>query len=102
MNLVKYLKRQLAWSSSTFGPGERTEGILDHILKEMIEVREDPESVEEWVDIAILALDGALRVGHGPDAIARQLTLKLHINEHRKWPTPEEMEHHKAIEHIRK
>ncbi len=102
MNLVKHLKRQLAWSSSTFGPGERTEGIIDHILKELIEVRDDPESVEEWVDIATLALDGALRVGHSPDAIARQFSLKLHINQHREWPHLDDMEHHKAIEHIRK
>jgi hypothetical protein len=102
MNLVKHLKRQKKWSSNTFGPGERTEGIMDHILKEMIELRENPEGIEEWIDIVILALDGAWRVGHSPDAIARQIALKQHINEHREWPDIADTEHHKAIEHIRK
>ena len=35
MNLLEHLRRQREWSESTFGPGNRTQGVLDHIRKEL-------------------------------------------------------------------
>lgn len=61
---LQFLARQVAFGRMAFGPGERREGVLDHMTKEMVEVRaaETHESrAEEWVDLVILAQDGLLR-----------------------------------------
>lgn len=60
----QFLARQTAFGRMAFGPGERREGVLDHMTKEMKEVREAENSearAEEWVDLVILAQDGLLR-----------------------------------------
>lgn len=54
-------ERAMEWSEKTFGPGMRTEGITAHIRKELLEIEEDPNSLEEWIDVMILAFDGAWR-----------------------------------------
>lgn len=56
-DLVGHLKRQMAWSHATFGPGERTAGVIDHIRKELVEVEQGDGDASEWVDVVILALD---------------------------------------------
>lgn len=62
-----HLTRQAAASRLAFGPGARTNGVLDHIEKESKEVRHARDMndisgmAEEWTDIAILGLDGLLR-----------------------------------------
>ena len=48
MNLFNFLTRQMRWSKETFGPTPRTEGILKHIEKEIEEVRQHPNDLEEW------------------------------------------------------
>jgi len=65
----KHLERQSEWSEKIFGPGDRTKGIVDHIRKELIEVEAKPNDLSEWMDIVILALDGAWRQGASPDDI---------------------------------
>ena len=40
MNLLVHIARQKEWSNKTFGPGDRTEGIIDHIIKEIVEVKQ--------------------------------------------------------------
>lgn len=102
MNLIKYIERQIEWSEKTFGPGDRTEGVIDHIKKELKEIQEDPTDVEEWVDVIILALDGAWRSGHMPWQITAKLLEKQGKNKQRKWPDWKTAEPGKAIEHIRK
>lgn len=60
----QFLARQVAFGRATFGPGERRFGVLDHIQKEIEEVKkaEDYESrALEWVDLVILSQDGLLR-----------------------------------------
>ena len=57
-SLVEWCKRQWAWSDETFGPDNRTKGIVQHIKKELKEVEKDPQDLEEWVDVMILAMDG--------------------------------------------
>ena len=65
-DLVSYLAEQRDWSAKTFGPGPRLRGIAEHVGKELGEVTATctpQEALEEWCDIAILALDGAWRDG---------------------------------------
>lgn len=100
-DLVAHLHRQIEFSENTFGPGLRTEGLRDHILKELIEIEANPTDLMEWVDIIMLGLDGAWRAGHSPEQIAAGLDTKLTINERRKWPDWRTAEPGKAIEHVR-
>jgi hypothetical protein len=58
-DLIRHLYRQKDFSERTFGPGERAEGIIDHIGMELKEVLKSPRDLEEWIDIVLLALDGA-------------------------------------------
>jgi hypothetical protein len=94
-----YISRQKEWSTNTFGQGHRTKGLMDHIIKEFVEILEDPDDWTEWCDIAILALDGAWRHGGNPQDIIDYLNKKQSINIKRKWAanTGEDV----AIEHIR-
>jgi hypothetical protein len=62
-NLVEHLERQRAFSAVVFGPGDRRHGIVDHIRKELQEIEAAPWDTEEWVDVILLALDGAWRTG---------------------------------------
>ena len=100
-DLVSHLYRQSEFTLRTFGPGERTQGLLDHIRKELMEIEESPADVFEWVDVIILAFDGALRVGHSPETICEALLAKQSKNESRKWPDWRTAEPGKAIEHIK-
>ena len=63
-DFVEYLARQVAVSRCNFGPNERTLGVIDHIKKELkeVEAEDTPQGrAEEWIDVALLALDGATR-----------------------------------------
>lgn len=100
IDLVLYLKIQKEWSTLTFGSGLRTEGILRHIEKEIQEVREEPLS-NEWLDIVILALDGAWRSGHTPEEICAALLAKQQINLARQWPSPEGLSQDEPSLHIK-
>ena len=42
-------------------------------LKELKEIHDDPSDIKEWVDVMILAFDGALRQGHSPNDIINAL-----------------------------
>jgi hypothetical protein len=100
-DLVAHLHRQREFSSSTFGPGARTEGVLDHIRKELIEIEAKPDDVTEWIDVVLLALDGAWRAGHSPEAIATALQAKQERNERRQWPDWRTAAPGKAIQHVK-
>ena len=96
-----HLQRQRDWSGETFGPGTRTAGVIDHIRKELCEIEADPADISEWIDVVILALDGAWRAGHSPDDIIAALQAKQAKNEARTWPDWRTMPTDKAIEHVR-
>ena len=99
-DLLSHLRRQREWSERTFGPGDRTLGIVDHIDKELAEIIANPGDVTEWMDVVILALDGAWRMGFGPEEIVSALAAKQAKNEGRNWPDWRTAEPGKAIEHI--
>lgn len=99
-DLVAHLYRQREFSARTFGPGARTAGICDHIRKELDEVAKDP-TIREWVDVIILALDGAWRSGATPEEIVAAIEAKQAKNEARTWPDWHTVPEGKAIEHDR-
>ena len=84
MNLISYIERQADWSAKTFGEGARTEGLCKHIESELAEIRATP-ILEEWVDVMILALDGAWRSGHTAQEIVDALERKQTVNFRRRW-----------------
>lgn len=101
LDLIKHLHRQMAFSLKNFGPGNRTQGVIDHIRKELLEIEAAPHDLEEWVDVVLLALDGAWRSGHTPEQIAAGIEAKLTKNEGRSYPDWRTADPNKAIEHIR-
>lgn len=100
-DLRAHLDRQRAFSEKTFGPGRRTRGICNHIRKELAEIEAEPDSIEEWIDVVLLALDGAWRAGATPDRIIEALVAKQAKNEARPWPDWRTMSENDAIEHDR-
>lgn len=100
-DLVKHLRRQADFSARTFGPGARLEGVTDHIAKELHEVRDSGGALAEWVDVIILAFDGAWRSGATAEEIIAALEAKQAKNESRRWPDWRTADPTKAIEHVR-
>lgn len=100
-DMLAHLKRQAEFSAKTFGPGARVEGVTDHIAKELVEVRESGGDLAEWVDVIILAFDGAWRSGASPAQIIDAMVAKQTKNEGRKWPDWRTAPADKAIEHDR-
>ena len=100
-DLVAHIRRAKAFSERTFGPGERTEGIVDHIIEELAEVLADPTDLTEWIDVVILALDGAWRAGYSAEQICAALEAKQTKNEGRTWPDWRTAAPGKAIKHVR-
>ena len=57
MRLEAHINRQKTFSKRTFGPGERLEGVLDHIRKELVEIEESKgKDIEEWVNPFLVPL----------------------------------------------
>lgn len=112
MDLAEHMKRQMAFSRATYGPGERTQGVCDHIAKEIEEIENSPDGglrSNEWVDVVILGLDGMWRAlaEEGttwediPHVIAHLICCKQDRNEQRDWPDWRTADPNKAIEHVR-
>lgn len=97
--LESYLRRQWKWSSETFGAGVRTKGIIQHIEKELLEIKQNPFDLSEWIDVAVLALDGYWRHGGTPERIMVDLQAKQDRNFAREWPVPTSED--EAVEHVR-
>lgn len=115
IDFVSHLTRQAVFSRATFGPGQRRNGVIDHIKSELKEVEADADDPaarsREWADVAILGLDGLLRsiadscptwsyenvAQHAVDLLRE----KQAINEKRDWPDWRTADPNKAIEHDR-
>ena len=100
-DFIAHLDTQRAFSEQTFGPGARAAGVIDHIRKELREIEASPSDLEEWIDVIILACDGAWRQGYSSQTIARVLQEKLAKNMKRQWPDWRTAPEGKAIEHVR-
>jgi hypothetical protein len=105
MILEDFIFDQMRFSREAFGPGRRTAGIIRHIKKELVEIEADPTDLEEWIDVVLLALDGAWRCGgpaSTPHLICMALLAKLTKNKTREWPDWRALPQDAAIEHKRK
>lgn len=100
-DLLEHLHRQRNFSLATFGPGERPSATLAHIRKELVEIEQDPKDPVEWIDVVLLAFDGAWRAGYSPKQITKALADKLAANEQRKWPDWRLVPEGHPVEHIR-
>lgn len=100
-DMLAHLARQREFSEKTFGPGVRTKGVVDHIRKELLEIEANPADLTEWIDVVILALDGAWRAGGTPAEIVHAMVAKQTKNEGRQWPDWRTAPLDKAIEHVR-
>lgn len=101
MNLLEYIIAHVDWSQRTFGHDQRTAGTIAHIRKELEEIKANPDDLYEWVDVIILAIDGAHRRGHSPLAIVGALEQKQLRNFARQWPDWRTVPQDKPIEHVR-
>lgn len=101
IDLASYIREQQSWSLETFGPGERHKQVVAHIRKELVEIEASPSDLEEWVDVCILAIDGAWRAGWIPEEIAACLLKKQRINQERSWPDWQTAPDDRPIEHFR-
>lgn len=113
-DLQQLLHKAAAFSRATFGKGERTDGVLDHMAKEALEIKKEDTCygrAGEWVDMVILAQDGLMRAlqEHLPDAplsVTSQTAVSMIVgkynkNELREWPDWRTADPTKAIEHVR-
>lgn len=103
-DLVTHIYNQREHSLKTFGPldgGQKVQGILKHIEKEVEEIRKDPKDLEEYIDVMILAMDAAYRSGFTPEQIAEMLMRKQLKNEQRTWPDWREVDLSQPLEHVR-
>lgn len=109
LDLKHHLLRQMAFSRGAFGPGECRERVLNHITKEITEIREGDGDAAEWVDVVILGLDGLTRKllseGLAPNSAA-QLAVEMIVekqgrNEQRTWPDWRTTPDDKPIEHVK-
>lgn len=83
--LREYIQRHIEWSRETFGEGGQANKICNHIERELDEIRDNPSDLYEWVDVIILAIDGAWRAGYSPVQIINGLIHKQALNFDRKW-----------------
>ncbi len=89
------------WSLETFGPGDRTKGVLAHIRKELQEIENNPDDPSEWADLILLAFDGFARRGFTAKQIVEAIRNKQLLNQTRHWPDWRTQPKDGPIEHIR-
>lgn len=98
-NLLDYLARHIEWSANAFGFGSPSHALVRHIKKKCDEIVERPDDLEEWVDVIILACDGAWRAGYDPHSIIAMLEYKQKKNFARTWPPVGSVAAGVAIDH---
>lgn len=91
------------WSETTFGVGDRTKPLLEHLKKEVDEaiVTHDIKSIYfDWAlaDCFILLFDIMYRNNMTMGQIESVIKEKMDVNKKRKWHNPDE---NGIIEHVR-
>ena len=100
-NFKQFLEFKNNFSIDTFGPNQKLQGVINHIRKELVELEQKPDDLEEWIDVMLLAFDGAYRSGATPDQVISMLQYKQDKNERRSWPNWREVPDDQAIEHLK-
>lgn len=103
--LVNFFDQRSQWSERSFGPRDRYGGgtrVVKHIRKELKEIEAKPDDLEEWIDIILLAMDGAWRsAGADGKAFVEKLHEKQMVNFHRTWPDWRTLAPDQVAEHVR-
>ena len=100
-DFISFVLRHKNWADKTFGINRGVLGRIKHIEKELIELKNNPNGPEEWIDILMLTLDGLGLIGLSPENILEELYSKLEKCKNRKWPDWKSADPNKPIEHIR-
>jgi hypothetical protein len=104
MRWAEFNSNLAEWSEKTFGDLRRgPQGPLKHLVKEVQEVLQKPDDLEEYADCIFLTLDAARRAGFTLDQLMLALEKKLVKNKARTWPpidytSDEPKEHVKCLE----
>ena len=97
----EFVDRKYKSSLNIFGPGERLEGIIAHIKKELDEILKNPKDKFEWADLILLGIDGASRQGITGKELLDVCKEKWSIVESRTYPDWRTVGQDQPIEHIR-
>src|SRR6185369_12898305 len=79
-DFVAFFNEKMRWSRETFGRTLPWAGIIKHLRKEIDEAEKEPLCLSEWIDIVLVAIDGAGRAGYDGAAFAAALVDKLQTN----------------------
>lgn len=93
-SLEKVWAESVPWQEETF-PNATTKSVVEHLYREALELRENPDDWEEVADILLLL--GHLIHKTGMDA-AKVVRDKLEVNKRRVWAAPDEQG---VVEHVR-
>lgn len=85
-NLIEFLRKKNLWSVETFGPSKGVVGVIKHIESELEEIKALPTDLYEWIDVILLAFDGAFRAGYTAEQVVTALIEKQAKNTRRQWP----------------
>lgn len=85
------------WSDETFGARSPL-GPLNHLLKEVKEVIENPSDIEEYADCGLLLMDSLRLSGFTMNDLYVAMVEKYKKNKLRVWGKPDE---NGTVEHIR-
>ena len=101
IDLAAFVDAKAEWSRETFGP-QTVAGLRKHIDKELAEIDRDPADLVEWVDLVLLALDGATKHAGATGAeFVAALVGKMETNRGRTWPDWRTLGPDEAREHVR-
>jgi hypothetical protein len=101
-SLARFFDSKMEWSVQVFGPGNSYSGIVEHIRKELNEIELKPSDLEEWIDVVLLAMDGAWRsAGASGHIFVAGILAKDEKNRKRKWPDWRTLAPGQVSEHVR-
>ena len=87
------------WSDNQFGFNRPPTGSINHLIKEVQELKEEQYCLEEYADCLMLILDAARMAGYNCDNLFKATQDKLKVNKNRKWGP---LDKDGVSEHIRK
>lgn len=87
-SIERFFQAKTAWSAETFGTDYPTEAIARHIELELVEIRENPSDLLEWIDVVMLGFEGYWRNGGASVNLTPDLWRKLEICKQRSYPAP--------------
>lgn len=83
---LQFLQNEIGkWSDLVFGSGRPPSAPLNHLVKEVGELIEDPYDIMEYADCFMLLLDSARKVNFDVKLLIKAIQRKLIINKKRKW-----------------